>query len=326
MITRITQLDFADLWTFVVFPLFPLACWIIYLYGTWKRRQVLSLEQRKEVPWGAIDVVLILGSMLFAKFLGQLCAIQWISWKTGLDWSEVNQQVALENANILVGTGIFFSVLQMVFAVFYLKKAQGSTWADLGFDIAKIKRQIGAGLVASIMIIPLVVVVNVLIHVLLKVEYSHQVMTMVRYSLLITAVSTVLVAPIVEEFHFRVVLQGFLQRITKLDLDKKVRIIQGDVRAKKLLDADSKSRNSKRRDELFNKSREVTRPPWWPILISSLMFASVHAGQGAAPYALFALAMMLGFLYRQTNSIVPCILVHLFLNLWSFVALIYSLD
>ena len=41
----------------------------------------------------------------------------------------------------------------------------------------------------------------------------------------------------------------------------------------------------------------------------------VHlGGQGAAPIPLFFLALGLGFLYRQTGSLTPPILVHMILN------------
>ena len=47
------------------------------------------------------------------------------------------------------------------------------------------------------------------------------------------------------------------------------------------------------------------------------MFAAVHYGQGLAPVALFLFGLALGFLYRQTGSIVPCIVLHFFLNFFS---------
>lgn len=317
------QSDFADWWTFVVFPLFPLACWIIVLFLLLRGKRPLPTAERREVPWGAIDVFFILGTMLFAKFLGQLVAIGLIAWKTGRPPDQVDQQLAFENANLLVGTGIFFSLLQMAFAIWYLTHVQGSRLEDLGLSPRHLKRHLAVGAVGSLMIIPLVLLVNVILHSFLKVEYSHQVMTMVRYSLLTTAISTVLIAPLVEEFHFRVVLQGFLQRLHRLDMRKKLKIMLGDGRVERLSQSSS---GFIAKDDEVESAEETGRIPWWPILVSSLLFASVHTGQGAAPYALFVFALFLGFLYRQTHSMIPCMVVHLLLNLWSFVALIYALD
>lgn len=54
---------------------------------------------------------------------------------------------------------------------------------------------------------------------------------------------------------------------------------------------------------------------WWlPIIISSGLFAAVHIGQGLAPVVLFLFGLALGYLFRQTGSIVPPIILHFLLN------------
>ena len=56
---------------------------------------------------------------------------------------------------------------------------------------------------------------------------------------------------------------------------------------------------------------------YWPIFVSSLCFALVHWGQGLAPIPLFILALGLGYLFRQTGSLIACITVHFLLNFYS---------
>lgn len=331
-----SQIDFTDFWTFVLFPLFPLTCWILFLYLLVRKKNPLPASQRRDVVWGAVDVALLMGSMLFAKFAAQLCAGAIISNRLNIPLEKITAEIAFENANILVGCSIIFSLAQMAFAIWYLKKTQAASWADLGIQWGKLKKHACVGLVAALMIIPVILMLNIIFHSILKTQYSHQVLTMVKYSLITTAISTVIVAPIVEEFHFRVFIQGFLQRLYDLDVEKKVRVIQGDVRAEKYLNemivtdrnGAEKSGRKKNRvgDANDSDTAKAKKLPWWPIIVSSLLFASVHFGQGAAPYALFVLAMFLGFLYRQTHSVIPCIIVHFMLNLWSFVALVYSID
>lgn len=313
------QLDFAEFWTFVFFPLFPLACWLLFLFLCVNRRKVLACEEQREVPWGILDVFVLFGTMMFAKLVGQLCAMLSIAGRTGLPLDAINQKVAVENADLLVGFSSLFSLLQLAFGVFYLRFTQKAGWQDLGWNWQRWRRHLGIGLVTTLMVVPLVLLVNIILHALLRVEYSHQVMLMVRHSLVMTGFSTILVAPLVEEFHFRVVLQGWLQRVHDLHTERKIRLIQGDRRVEKIAPDAGRGRKKE-------SVQPESRPPWWPILLSSLLFASVHAGQGAAPYALFLFAIALGVLYRQTHSILPCLLVHLLLNLWSFSALIYSLD
>ncbi|MFG0290956.1 MAG: CPBP family intramembrane glutamic endopeptidase [Rhodopirellula sp. JB044] len=62
-----------------------------------------------------------------------------------------------------------------------------------------------------------------------------------------------------------------------------------------------------------------TRSDWtptaiWPIVVASILFAVMHWGQGLAPIPLFFLSLGLGYLYRQTGSLVPSIVVHFVLN------------
>ena len=56
---------------------------------------------------------------------------------------------------------------------------------------------------------------------------------------------------------------------------------------------------------------------YWPILVSSACFALIHWGQGLAPIPLFVLALGLGYLFRQTGSLIACITVHFLLNFYS---------
>ena len=72
----------------------------------------------------------------------------------------------------------------------------------------------------------------------------------------------------------------------------------------------------------------VTWPYGWPpILISSLLFAIAHSGYGPDPIAIFVLAIILGYVYRRTHRIVPCMVAHALFNsvamliLWRMVLL-----
>ena len=49
-------------------------------------------------------------------------------------------------------------------------------------------------------------------------------------------------------------------------------------------------------------------------MITSVLFAGMHFGQGGAPIALFFLSIGLGYLYRQTGSMMPPLIVHVILN------------
>lgn len=96
-------------------------------------------------------------------------------------------------------------------------------------------------------------------------------------SFLVTGIAT----PIYEEFVFRGLLQGSLQAL-----------------------ADKTPNDSTWRPDSI-----------WPVIAASFIFAMLHfPGQGAAPIPIFGLSVGLGYLYRQTGSLWPPILVHMILN------------
>ena len=65
---------------------------------------------------------------------------------------------------------------------------------------------------------------------------------------------------------------------------------------------------------------------WLAIVLTSLLFASVHAPQWPAPIALFALAVVIGTVYYRTGSLIAAIFMHATFNglstLLLFVALL----
>jgi hypothetical protein len=74
-------------------------------------------------------------------------------------------------------------------------------------------------------------------------------------------------------------------------------------------------------DDRLAGPRMNTNPGVWPVIISSIVFALMHWSHGPDPIPLFLLALGLGFIYRQTHRILPCIIVHFLLNLCSLTAL-----
>ncbi len=100
-----------------------------------------------------------------------------------------------------------------------------------------------------------------------------------------TFFSAALVAPLVEEFFFRGILQAFLTRI----FFQFLRTAKGTPQ----------------------ESRPIC---WFAITITSAIFAAIHIGQGPAPFGLFVLSIGIGYLYDRTGSLTSCVVVHFLLN------------
>jgi membrane protease YdiL (CAAX protease family) len=158
------------------------------------------------------------------------------------------------------------------------------------------------GVVASLFILPPVLWLAALLQNL--VEYDHKVFDLIESNPVPSvfwamALSVVVVTPVVEEFMFRMLLQGGCDRM----VGRSPRVSGQAVSAAD--DFASPEQVS---------AKEVASWSWWPVVISSLVFSMLHLSQGAAPIALFFFALAVGYVYRQTGRLWPCIVVHLILN------------
>ena len=156
------------------------------------------------------------------------------------------------------------------------------------------------GFKSALWILPPVLIVSFWVSML--VPYEHVVLDTLRQAqsrelLLIIFVGTAIVAPVCEEFLFRVLLQGGLERLA----GRETTFLPNQ-------DKDCEA-------PLDDQAPIVWKPTYyWPIVVSSLVFALMHAGQGAAPVPLFLMSLGLGYLYRQTGNITASLVVHMVLN------------
>ncbi len=156
---------------------------------------------------------------------------------------------------------------------------QGVGWPALGFGLGRLHddmRLAVAGLV--LLLAPLLGLAAVLDR---FVPYHHAIVDFLNIhrdplSIGLVVFAAVVAAPVAEEFLFRRVLQGWLESWLDRSLD---------------------------RDE--QRWGGVTA-----IVLSSLAFAAAHVGQGMAWVPLFFFGLVVGYLARQTGSIVPGIILH----------------
>ncbi len=169
------------------------------------------------------------------------------------------------------------------------------------------------GLWASLVILPPTLWLNTWMERLQP--YEHETLKLIERSpepavLLATAFSAVIVAPLFEEFLFRMLLQGGSERL---------------IRRARLWQQHGDDTPEKIEQQKVIPAEEIRDWPWGPVWISSLMFALMHFGQGAAPIALFFFAVALGYLYRQTGRLWPCIVVHGVLNAFTLGAFVLNI-
>jgi membrane protease YdiL (CAAX protease family) len=165
-------------------------------------------------------------------------------------------------------------------------------------------------------------------------QYSHPVLDLLEVdesggqpglgAFALLFVTTVFVAPVVEEFWFRGLLQGGLQSVA--DSMKRRRNSLSATSMEDDANANEPSDNPYEPPQALIATETSIDSPggmqsgdWvpvsvWPLVLASLVFALAHWGHGLAPIPLFFLSLGLGYLYRQTGSLIPSITVHFVLN------------
>ncbi len=271
---------------------------------------ITRLPQR--VPrWSIFDFVLMFGMMiLVASFLSQR-AMKEAAMAQSLDTSaEITPEIpATINAETvdaatvdaeaadskkdnarklpvsdLIRIQLTAGIIAACVALIFIRVVHQVRFVDMGIlpTVLDIRR----GAVATVWLLAPVLLINVVVSQL--VQYEHAVTDMMAehrdirtFSFLFF--SAAIVTPIVEEFQFRMLLQGGLQKLAD--------------------------------PVLPSQPTDIWSPQQiWPILVTSAVFASLHLGQGAAPIPLFFLSVGLGFLYRNTGRLTPVIVVHMLLN------------
>jgi len=285
----------------------------------------LSPRSGELVPLGFVDVVaaiLIIGATLT---LATTLSAQF----TGI------RNFDLENVQHLTLINIFFGGAQLLAAgltLLYLYNRYGKLNAA-GLDPGTLNQDMKLGFYGFLLFVPPMLLLQAVLTNFW--QYEHPTMDMISpESPLISIVSAwwmaTIVAPVSEEIMFRVVLLGWLLRCFANPSDFIGGLIGGErntqeVAAKKVPIADHFDKPNASEVNPFvgpasagyaEKEYQHQRT-WPPVLIVALLFAVVHIGQGPAPIPIFFLGLGLCFMYRQTLSVVPCIVTHFLLNTFS---------
>ena len=330
------MLTFLFLSTFAILVLGGIPLWRAAYFRWQQRGSLLELRDRISSPIGLTDVMIMFVTWVF----GQISSAGLAVFILDIQPDSISQLSGLQMAimAIIVATGqLVFTAVGMLIIWFRYHR-----WEIFGIQPTMVRWDTQIGLLSFIMVIPTILLLQWALTLLVK--YEHGTLEMLaKDSSLLTIASTwfaaVLVAPVCEEIFFRGILQSWLQRLGhggNATLDKTVtggwqvppsREIQPGENSHaefNLAEADEVAEPNPYRTPLTVDSRnEIAEVPrvqfdssatWMPMIVSAAVFGLAHVGQGAAPIPLFVFGLALGYLYRQTGSILPCIVLHMGLN------------
>jgi len=328
------------------------ALWNYIFAQVSSRQEIVSYEPRRCVPWSGSDVGLAAVAWLAMQILCTLpFALETTDSATTAETQTVDavdeepeEMTAVEKhpfglmVAVSVGNAVAVSL-----ACLWLRR-RGADRRDLGFTSPGLGRdlQLGVGGFAAASI-PVFIIQLVLVQ---FIPAKHAVSDIFEAqpglaTLLATAFSAVVMAPLAEEFFFRVVLQGWLEAVyaerayarlapaaNAADIRSEITSPAADGFLATVATVATSSVGSVpvapmattislRDDPQVAPTLAESSPAFrsfWPVILSSLVFALVHLGNGPSPVPLFFFALVLGYLYRQTHRIWPSIIAHASLN------------
>jgi membrane protease YdiL (CAAX protease family) len=251
--------------------------WVGIIRRLLRRQTLIPYEPRSPVPWNGWDVLLL----VFIVMMLDVVALRGTSQGQDLEVAQISPR-AVAMASLAHGIALFFAI------AFLSAKAQANI-DDLGFDLRKLRSDIVLGLKTFVAVIAPVNGLQLLLvqlipseHPLQKLTQDHPVFELVA----LAAVAAVIVAPLFEEFVFRVLLQGWLE--------KSVAGLQPS-------------------DET-GTSATPAPAGYLAIVAVSLIFGMLHWGHGPDPIPLFVFSLIVGYVYHQTHRIIAPLVVHVCFN------------
>jgi membrane protease YdiL (CAAX protease family) len=280
------------------------ATWLYLAAKWWRGGVLLEYVPRRPVPWGPVATVLAVALALLtvtspqSSDTGDRSAAAMDSGEATLQLSVAILPVVFLTAAFSIAVALFSRALP----------------CDLGFPSSgrELARDVELGIVACLAAaLPVFGILGVLRFAMKLDEVSHHPLIEIvgeadssGVLLLVTAL-TVLVAPVCEEITFRLLLQGWLE---KWD------VLRGTSNHHPEIAIQSEVEQPLIASSVAAADAAAKRSGWLPIVFSAIVFAAAHFGYGPEPAPIFILALVLGYVYRQTHRIIPCIVAHALFN------------
>lgn len=309
------------------------AVWVSVLGRLRLGQPVVAFSPRRSPPWGVIAVIF----SFLLLITGQVGVALAFGTQEGED-PTVSQSIAL-----LAALAITISAITLVSA-FVIRILHSASLYDLGFSLEHVGRDILIGVGAFLILGPIAYAIQALFVFQFGMESHHPLIELVKEDktnelFAMVGVLAVLVAPMSEEFFFRVLLQGWIEKhLLFVGFGRKPGIIDEtsgnesavtDQRVSTGSMSDGEPQHDPYRAFTPNDGLDeqvlaadlelVAAPPDFilsaiPIFCSATFFALMHWSHGPDPAALFVLALGLGYVYQRTHRWLPCVVTHLCLN------------
>jgi membrane protease YdiL (CAAX protease family) len=257
------------------------------------------VEARSKNSWGLVD---------FLFGMSAFVAIQIAAFGIGRYFEIGSMDLTTKEPDLrLMGWISLFCLFTVPATTAWMMLRGELSFDEIGWSVKRLGQDCVLGLKAFAMIVPPIVILMNIVTKWSGVKYEHPVISAAQEdsSLLFPAfLMAVISAPLLEEFGFRVLLQGFLEGLgrDRFSLD---RLFFGTRRSEAVV----------HNEETRSAGRTVESPiPLWPSVVTAVLFGLAHYSYGLSWLPLIFFGFGLGLLYRSTGRIWPCLVVHACFN------------
>lgn len=279
---------------------------------------LVPFSPRRDVPWGPVHLVLILGCVFLL--------LRYAAWAaSGLSAESQLSDLTVPDKARLAGAAGFASLLATCGGIVLVTCTAGASRRDLGLpaNVRTLRADTRLGALAFLAVaLPVYAIHLVLVfwqHVFDRQPVEHPLVEILCQTsnprvVVVAVVTAVCVAPVFEEFLFRLILQGWLEKVENRWLESRRLAASAPAAGP---DTDDLAAAEESAQQAIVAPVAAAPTGAWPIMVSSGLFAMMHVGHGFDPVPLFVLAMALGYLYHRTHRITPSIVLHLLFNAFS---------
>ncbi|WP_254507256.1 CPBP family intramembrane glutamic endopeptidase [Anatilimnocola floriformis] len=309
-----------------------------------KGEPILPRESRRPVPWSLVDLcltfVLYIVVSIAAVSIVKPVSEQFASvdneaveeFEPNLPTDETERSLPMWKTMIALDTGVKALVAGLMLAFIVLR--YGASLADFGLSVQHLANDVRIGVITFLgMYLPMIALQAALVYGL-EWKYDHPLIESVTESkdvmlFALAIIATSVSAPLIEEFAFRGLLQGWLEKCCS-GRSTYAELVTGEqnfsaqeLAAQRRPEKEPLAENpnappvpTEETEAAVEPRDQVppTRRDWLAIVASTIVFSLLHYSHGPAWIPLLIFGAATGFVYQRTHRIVPGIVAHFLLN------------
>jgi membrane protease YdiL (CAAX protease family) len=188
--------------------------WAFALARVSSRRPIYPYRPRRPVPWGLLDLGVVAFASLSTSVMAYIIAASLMGVRPGADMAELSPW----QFGGLVVSGSIASLAVLGLVLVWLRWRVHAGPQDFGIDFGRLDADVGLGLIGFVMLAVPVFAIQLGLAYLFPEQEQHPLIKMLKAQahpglMLVAGFVAVVAAPIVEEYFFRVLLQGWLENV-----------------------------------------------------------------------------------------------------------------